>query len=106
MITRASGKSKTLLMASTRLTLLPQHRELLRASAIREDVAAARGYFSAQSKAELEALGFRDYQQRVPALVLPIHDVHGTVTLLVAVPGAIGAARGQPARLLALGRND
>jgi hypothetical protein len=59
--------------------LLPQHVALLRASAICDEVALARGYFSAKRKSELQKLGFRSYQQRVPSLVVPIRDVHGAL---------------------------
>jgi len=60
-------------------SLFPKHRELIVRSAITPEVAAARGYFSAGEKRELEVLGFADYQRRVPALVVPLHDVHGQV---------------------------
>jgi Domain of unknown function (DUF3854) len=50
-------------------------RELLEASAISDDVARERGYFSVQPKRDLELLGFGRSQQIVPTLVIPIHGV-------------------------------
>ncbi|HKV44730.1 MAG TPA: DUF3631 domain-containing protein [bacterium] len=63
------------------LLLFPQHEALLAASGIAAEVAAARGYRSADTKAALERLGFTKAQCRVPALVLPIHSVTGAVVL-------------------------
>jgi DNA-binding MarR family transcriptional regulator len=57
--------------------LLDHHRELLAASAISEEVAFERGYWSATKKVELEELGFGRAAQRVPALVIPIHGITG-----------------------------
>jgi hypothetical protein len=59
--------------------LLPQHAALLRASAIEPEVAAARGYRSVTSRAEATRLGFSEAQARVPALLLPVHDVTGQI---------------------------
>jgi hypothetical protein len=50
---------------------------LLVASAISAEVARARGYWSAMEKAQLRDLGFANYQGRVPALVIPVWNVHG-----------------------------
>ena len=61
--------------------LLPNHQKMLSDSAITPEVAADRGYFSATQHAELENLGFRSYQISLPALVVPIHDVTGTISL-------------------------
>lgn len=58
-------------------SLLPQHAALIRESAIAPRVAAARGYRSVESRAELERLGFSQSQRNVPCLLIPIHDVHG-----------------------------
>jgi hypothetical protein len=63
------------------LNLLPQHAQLLAASATSLDVAQARGYRSATKKVELKELGFSDLQCRVPALVVPVFDVTGKVAL-------------------------
>jgi len=61
--------------------LLPQHAKLIDDSAISPDVAAARGYRSAVTKAELERLGFGRAQQLPPALVLPVWSVAGEKAL-------------------------
>jgi hypothetical protein len=57
--------------------LLPQHRALLEASAIGDEVARERGYWSATRKTELEELGFGRKAQRVPSLVIPVRGVTG-----------------------------
>ncbi len=62
-------------------SLLPQHQSLLDASAISPEVVAARGYRSVTDKDELRALSFGFVQCSVPALLIPIHDVHGNVAL-------------------------
>jgi hypothetical protein len=56
--------------------LLPQHQALLDASAISPKVALARGYRSVTTKRELAGL-FGPVQQRVPGLLIPLHDVYG-----------------------------
>ena len=61
--------------------LLPQHAALLAASAIRDDVAMARGYRSVTVKAELARLGFSSTQARVPALLIPIWNAQGEIAL-------------------------
>ena len=65
----------------TTMNLMPQHAELLRASAISPEVVAARGYRTVTRKADLEELGFGVKQRRVPALLIPIHDVRGEIGL-------------------------
>ena len=55
------------------------HQALLDASAIARDVAQARGYFTAEQKRDLKALGFRSEQAHVPCLVIPIHGVNGQI---------------------------
>jgi len=59
--------------------LFSQHSEFLRDRAVADDVARERGYQSAIRKSQLEALGFGRTQQLVPALVIPIWSVRGTV---------------------------
>ena len=59
--------------------LADRHRAYLEARAVSEEVAAERGYRSVTRRRELADLGFADYQCLVPALVLPVHDVHGRV---------------------------
>lgn len=63
------------------VTLLPQHTELITASSITQEIASARGYWSATTAAQLATLGFSSAQQRIPALVVPIHDVTGVIAL-------------------------
>lgn len=53
------------------------HECLLRESAISAEVAAARGYRTVWERRGLARLGFKDYQQRVPALLIPLYDVFG-----------------------------
>ena len=67
-------------------SLLPQHLELIEASAIAPEVAAARGYRSVMSKSELGALGFGRAQQRVPTLLIPIRDVTGAIATYLSRP--------------------
>ena len=59
--------------------LAPQHAKLITDSEISPEVAEARGYFTATKKAELKRLGFKDYQQLTPALVVPIYGVTGDI---------------------------
>lgn len=62
-------------------TLLPQHAALLEASAISDEVGDARGYRSVVHRARLTELGFSLTQARVPALLIPIWNVHGEISL-------------------------
>ena len=57
--------------------VFPQHAKKLAASGVSPEVAAARGYRSADTKAALGRLGFGDAQRRPPALVIPLHGVTG-----------------------------
>jgi Domain of unknown function (DUF3854) len=59
--------------------LVEQHQQLLRASAIDDDVARARGYWSATRTTELERLGFSRAQRSVPALVIPLWNANGEI---------------------------
>ncbi|MGH3403798.1 MAG: DUF3854 domain-containing protein, partial [Streptosporangiaceae bacterium] len=59
--------------------IFPQHAELLEASAISPDVARERGYVSVDTKKRLESAGYKDYQCRVPGLLIPVHDASGAV---------------------------
>jgi uncharacterized protein DUF3854 len=52
-----------------------RHRQLLVDSAISDDVAHERGYFTVEAKRDLELLGFGRSQQIVPTLVIPIYGV-------------------------------
>ena len=66
-------------MSGYALSVLPQHKQLLAASAISPDVARERGYVSADSKKQLERYGFARYQQRAPGLLIPLHRADGSV---------------------------
>src|SRR4051812_48620367 len=59
--------------------LLAAHVGLLEASAISDDVARARDYFTATTRTQLADLGSRRYQRLVPALVLPVWAVKGRI---------------------------
>jgi hypothetical protein len=59
--------------------LLPHHQELLDASAIAPEVAAARGYWTATRPGELERWFGQTQRRLVPALVIPTYDVRGEV---------------------------
>src|SRR6266542_1946099 len=61
--------------------LLAQHPVLLAASSIADEVANSRGYRSIEQKARLTELGFSVRQARVPALLIPIWNVHGDIAL-------------------------
>jgi hypothetical protein len=59
-------------------TLSPEHRRaLLEDSAIAPEVISERGYRTATDAGELEKLDLAHYQQRVPALVVPVYGVDG-----------------------------
>jgi hypothetical protein len=57
--------------------LLPQHQSMIDASAIAPDVARVRGYRSIERDRDLRALGFADYQCRVPGLLVPLWSTAG-----------------------------
>lgn len=57
--------------------LAPHHRQQLIDSAISDAMIKTRRYWTATTKQELAALGFADYQQRIPALVVPLHRGDG-----------------------------
>ena len=59
--------------------LLPQHAEMLKASAIAAEVATARGYRSIETRAELERKGFSPAQRNVPGFLVPIYGVTGEI---------------------------
>ena len=82
--------------ASKALTLQPQHQHLITASGISPDVAKARGYRTVTTKAELKRLGFGDAQRRVPALVIPIYNVHGKVATYQVRPDEPRTRDGKP----------
>ena len=55
-------------------------RMLSEASGISDAVIAARGYRTASKKTQLQGLGFPASQRIVPALVLPVFNVHGELS--------------------------
>jgi hypothetical protein len=61
------------------LPLLPQHRKLLKDSAIDPDVVREREYHSVGQKSNLLKLKFAEYQCRVPGLLVPIWDTKGKI---------------------------
>ncbi len=65
--------------AYTELGLLPQHALQLAESGVNPDVARERGYRSVTKKTALREYGFAGTQVRVPALVMPIRDMHGEI---------------------------
>jgi Domain of unknown function (DUF3854) len=58
--------------------LFEQHVDYLRARSVSPEVVRARGYRSADTKAQLKSIGFGESQRIVPALVVPTHDVVST----------------------------
>jgi hypothetical protein len=66
--------------------LLPQHAAILSKSAISPEVAEARGYYSLKSRADVKRLGFLPRQGNVPALGIPIRDVHRRVPFVLIRP--------------------
>jgi len=75
--------------------LLPQHQRLIDASAIAADVAAARGYRSVTTKAELVRLGFGDRQAIVPTLLVPVWDAWGNLATYQHRPDAPRVVNGR-----------
>jgi len=80
-------------MSGFALSVFPQHQALLAASAISPEVARERGYVSADSRKMLERYGFAGYQQRVPALVIPVRDVTGAIAIYQARPDSPRVSR-------------
>lgn len=59
-------------------SLSDQHRHMLEVeSGISDEVIAARGYRTVETKAALERLGFAQSQRLVPGLLIPVHGVTG-----------------------------
>jgi hypothetical protein len=76
--TNSSGDSNST-SAGAGKVLLGHHQKMIEASAISPDVVRERGYRSAKTKAELGILGFKPNQRNVPALLIPVHNVHGEI---------------------------
>lgn len=85
-------------MGSSEPLLLPQHQELIRASAISDEVADARGYRSMTIKADAGRLGFGGAQQNVPALLIPVHSVTGEVVTYQLRPDSPRIRDGKPVK--------
>jgi P4 family phage/plasmid primase-like protien len=70
--------------------LSPADREILeRESSISPEAIEARGYFTSNDKAQLQAIGFPSRQALVPSLVIPLHNWRGEsvgVTLRPQIP--------------------
>ena len=66
--------------------LSPQHREMLHALAITDDVIRARGYRTVTSATELQRLDFSKSQCPVPGLLMPLHIIDGQLELYVYRP--------------------
>ncbi len=66
--------------------LSDHHLAMLRASAISDDVIAARGYRSITNADELQPLGFAPSQRRAPGLLLPHHGPDGSNSVYVYRP--------------------
>src|SRR5215831_4847222 len=61
--------------------IFPNHAADLAASVIDPAVARERRYVSVDTKTQLEGPGFGGYQRRVPGLLIPVHNVTGSVAL-------------------------
>ncbi|MGB3330360.1 MAG: DUF3854 domain-containing protein [Thermomicrobiales bacterium] len=83
-------------MTSDAPIFLPQHQALIDGSGIDPEVAAARGYRSVTTKAEMQRLGFSASQARVPALLIPVHDVYGQIATYQARPDQPRIRDGKP----------
>lgn len=80
------GSGKRVLGGGASCELLPDHAQKIAESAISDEVRDARGYFTAQTKSELDRLGFTPSQQLPPALIHPLHSVYGEVPFVQARP--------------------
>ena len=78
--------------------LLPRHQALLDASAIAPEVAAARGYRSVTTKADLARLGFGETQRNVPALLVPVWDAAGELATYQLRPDQPRIKDGKPVK--------
>ena len=66
--------------------LTQQHYEMLKASAISDEVIKERGYKTITKAADLRPLGFSTSQECVPGLLLPLHSTDGQTPLYVYRP--------------------
>lgn len=79
-------------------SLFPQHQQKLASSAVSAEVAAQRGYVSADTKAQLQRFGFPPSQQLPPGLVIPIHGVTGEVVGHQLRPDSPRMLKGKPVK--------
>jgi len=81
------------------LRLDPRHRRMLEIdSAIPPEAAAATGYRTVEDKAELLELGFKDYQARVPGLLVPIWSPAGEIVSYQFRPDSPRLRDGKPVK--------
>jgi Protein of unknown function (DUF3631)/Domain of unknown function (DUF3854) len=78
--------------------LADHHRKLLSDSAISDEVAAARGCFTATKAIELRRLGFSTVQAIVPSLVIPIRGLDGDIVSYQARPDQPRIVDGKPCK--------
>jgi putative DNA primase/helicase len=69
-------------------------------SRISPEVIAARGYTTVDAPEELRKMGFAEYQSRVPALTIPIHDVLGELRFHRIRPDDPRSDRGKPNKVI------
>lgn len=66
--------------------LTQRHYEMLKASAIADEVIKERGYKTITNAKDLQVLGFSPAQERAPGLLLPLHSTDGQTPLYVYRP--------------------
>ena len=66
--------------------LAQRHYEMLKASAITDEVIKERGYKTIINAKDLQLLGFSSSQENVPGLLLPLHSTDGQTPLYVYRP--------------------
>ncbi|CAN5587213.1 hypothetical protein BH23CHL5_BH23CHL5_23190 [soil metagenome] len=77
--------------------LSPAHRRMLEIeSGIAAAVIDARGYRTVTKAADLQKLGFTPAQRNVPALVIPVYDIHGELATYQARPEVPRIVKGKP----------
>jgi hypothetical protein len=78
--------------------LLPHHAALLQASTVSDEIVRERGYRSIERVEDLLALGFAEYQCRVPGLLTPVYDVFGVNGQYSYRPDEPRIAKGKPVK--------
>ena len=66
--------------------LAQQHYDMLKASAISDEVIKERGYKTIANAGDLRPFGFSESQLRAPGLLLPLHTTDGQTPLYVFRP--------------------